>query len=303
MHCHRSLSPLAAAPRKHCDDTRSLYRCDDFATNRDDLRDAKESQRAQSTPVRGVQSQQAQSTLVRGVSGGVPGYAFNVITIRHALHGHGDGHPFGMNQIVSKPFGIYATLQECDAARAVKIAQLDDAYLRFAHLPANAHEKVTHLQGGSVIVEKDGSYERMDVAFCEPGVYSPGGGSPNGVAQSDIQTTGAATPTAQTTTLEVSPGFVKHWIAPRPFTRVIPGTSEVLEVLSAASRELIFMVKPDVALPPTTNILLVDDNGEVVANLRIVIPETVTHELHQGPNGSQIYRKDNPNYVPPKEKK
>jgi hypothetical protein len=68
-------------------------------------------------------------------------------------------------------------------------------------------------------------------------------------------------------------------------------------------RELVFMVKPDIALPPSTNILLVNDDGEVIANLRIVIPATLNHELHQGPSGTQIYRKDNPNYVAPKEKK
>jgi hypothetical protein len=125
-----------------------------------------------------------------------------------------------------------------------------------------------------------------------------------------------------TATLQVPPGFVKHWIAPRAFTRAIPGTSEVIEILSATGRELVFMVKPDTGTTistaangttssgttsttslGTTNILLVNDNGEVVANLRIVIPGMFDREVHQGPDGSQVYRKDNPDYVAPKEKK
>jgi len=140
----------------------------------------------------------------------------------------------------------------------------------------------------------------MDVTFCEPGIYAPG--SSNGIA-SNIQTTGAAPRSEEPIELTVAPGSVKQWVSPRPFARVFPGTSEVVEVLSASGQELVFMVKPDVDLPPTTNILLINDDGEVVANLRIVIPGRLNYDLRQGPNGSQIYRKDNPNYVPPKEKK
>jgi hypothetical protein len=250
----------------------------------------------------------------RNVAGpGVPGYAFNVLTIRHGLHGNDDASaynngkeriapPFSMSQIISEPFGVFVTREECDAARAVKIAELDARYARFPHQSPNAHESVTHLQGGSVIVEKKGSMERMDVTYCEPGIYSPGA-SPNGIASNPQIMKAAFTPATEVTELNVPPGFVKHWVSPRPFTRVIPGTSEVVEVLSASGRELVFMVKPDIDLPPTTNILLVDDNGEVVANLKIVIPGKLNHELRQGPDGTQVYRKDNPNYIAPKEKK
>jgi len=275
--------PLQAAPRKHCDDTRSVYRCDDFATSQHDLTE--------------VWHLPKKNTKFAG-PGGVPGYAFNIISIRHSSW-------TGRNQIKSEPFGVYANLQECDVARADKIHQLDAVNARFPHLPENPHERVTHLQGGSVIVEKEG-WERTDVTYCEPGIYSPGGGPPNGMVQNDIQTTGAAArASVEITPLEVAPGFVRHWVAPRPFTRAIPGTSDVVEILVGNGRELVFMVKPDVALPPATktNILLIDDNGEVIANLRITTPARLNGNIQNGPDGMQFYRKDNPNYVPPKEKK
>jgi hypothetical protein len=276
---------------------------------------------------------------------GVPGYAFNVITIRHNSggksgsggggggrvgQGYGTGadigsgippasSPFVASRIKSEPFGVFATLQECDVARAAKIAELDDRDQRFPHQQKNPPvisrtvstygDGQTTSQNGQTNVSigpLNGQYvreeyapsspERMDVTFCEPGIYSPGQSLPN-IAEGD-QTTGAAT---QTTTLEVPPGFVKHWVAPRPFARVIPGTADAIEVLSASGRDLVFTVKPDNSRP--TNILLVNDNGDVVANLRIVIPGTPNSEIHQGPDGSQVYRKDNPDYVAPKEKK
>jgi hypothetical protein len=162
--------------------------------------------------------------------------------------------------------------------------------------------------------------ERLDVTFCEPGIYSPG--PTLNIVKDSIQTTGAAMPIEQPIVLTVAPGFVKHWVSPRPFTHAIPGTSEVGEILSASGRELVFMVKPDTGTTisttagstgstgttlttslGTTNILLINDDGEVVANLRIVISGMFDREVRQGPDGSQVYRKDNPDYVAPKEKK
>jgi hypothetical protein len=103
-----------------------------------------------------------------------------------------------------------------------------------------------------------------------------------------------------TATLEVPPGFVKHWIAPRPFTTVIPGSPDVVEILSGAGRELVFMLKPEGG---TSNILLLDDNGEQIANLLVFNPGELKTQLRQGPEGWQVYRKDDPSYVRPKEKK
>lgn len=108
-----------------------------------------------------------------------------------------------------------------------------------------------------------------------------------------------------TATLEVPPGFVKHWIAPRPFTTVVPGTPDVIEVLSGAGRELVFTVKPEGG---TTNIVLLNDNGEQIANLLVTNPSTATQvgQLYHGPDGWQLYRKDINCDLPcvkPKEKK
>jgi len=200
---------------------------------------------------------------------------------------------------------VFATRQECDTARAIKIAELDAIGWRFPHQRPDAPTRTTTLPNGTVIQEQVPSTERNDVTYCEPGVYSPGS-TPNiakGKDEDTLPTRIALPVVQQDAVLEVAPGFVRHWVSLRPFTRVIPGTSEVIEVLSASGRELVFMVKPDIDLPPTTNILLVDDNGEVVANLKIVIPGKLNHELRQGPDGTQVYRKDNPNYVAPKEKK
>jgi len=107
----------------------------------------------------------------------VPGYIFNVLTMRHGIYGSGHDDkrkPFSMSQIRSEPFGVYATLQECDIARAKKIAELDAGDSRFPHLPAGAQSITTHFTDGSTSVAKDAeSSERKDVTFCEPGMYAP----------------------------------------------------------------------------------------------------------------------------------
>jgi hypothetical protein len=93
---------------------------------------------------------------------GVPGYAFNLITIKHSGR-------FG--QILSEPFGVFASLQECDVARVTKIAELGGA--RLLHQDPNAPETTTHFNDGSAVTQQVPMKERMDVTFCEPGVYSP----------------------------------------------------------------------------------------------------------------------------------
>jgi hypothetical protein len=103
-----------------------------------------------------------------------------------------------------------------------------------------------------------------------------------------------------TDTLAVPPGFVEHWTAPRPFATVVPGTPDVVEILSGAGSELVFMLKPEGG---TTNILLLDDKGAQVANLRITNPSQLHSQIWQGPNGWQAYRQDNPDYVEPRKKK
>jgi hypothetical protein len=282
-------------------------------------------------------------------SNGVPGYSFKLLTIWQ------NAKP-GTSTVKSEPFGVYGSMQECDMARAAKIAELDAANLRqprpgpgsqlvptttygstwgytstpgrsagggggssdWTYSNGTGYGHGEHGWGYSSIGPTSngggqststttqtqvGPTENMSVTFCEPGIYAPG---PTLNIAKDNETTGAAPPKTETVTLKVPPGFVKHWVAPRTFTRVIPGTSEVIEILSAKERELVFMVKPDTgtaASLATTNILLVNDDGEVVANLRIVIPAQLNADTQQGPDGTQVYRKDNPDYVPPKVKK
>jgi len=247
------------------------------------------------------------------ISQGVPGYAFKLITMRKRGR---------FATVKSEPFGVYTSIGECDAARAAKIAELDAGDLRQGDYvgPMVSTTRINStwsgvgpvLNGTSSAVTADeptGPFEKKDVTACEPGIYNlpPASDSQRivrGIPRPDPRTPIAyPAPPAEPTELEVAPGSVKHWVAPRPFTRVIPGTSEVVEVLSGAGQELVFMVKPDVALPPSTNILLVNNDGEVVANLRITIPGPLTHEYRRGPDGPQIYRKDNPSYVPSKVKK
>jgi hypothetical protein len=281
------------------------------------------------------------------VAQGVPGYAFKLQTFRHEGQGSGGGRvtssqggagvpgqegssrpipppssPPQHDTIQSKFFGVFKDLQECDAARAEVIADLDDRNERFWHQRADAPTITTYYGGGIASSQQVALKERKDVTFCEPGVYSPKPGEPSPEIAKSGETTGVATPIAQTTVLEVPPGFVKHWVAPRPFSRAIPGTSEIVEILLVKDRELVFMVKPDVggtissetttafgttttstAALTATNILLVNDNGEVVANLRVTIPGPHDREIRRGLDGSQVYRQHNPNYVPPKEKK
>jgi hypothetical protein len=93
---------------------------------------------------------------------GVLGYAFNLITIK-------DSGGFG--QILSEPFGVFATLQECDMARAQKIAELGSA--RLLHQDPDAPDIITHFRDGSSVTQQAPAKKRTDVTFCESGTYSP----------------------------------------------------------------------------------------------------------------------------------
>jgi hypothetical protein len=69
---------------------------------------------------------------------------------------------------------VYTTLQECDVARAKKIAELDDTNARSPHLPPGAQQTTTHFADGSSSTSYDAAAtERQDVTMCESGIYSP----------------------------------------------------------------------------------------------------------------------------------
>jgi hypothetical protein len=58
---------------------------------------------------------------------GVAGFSFSLLTIWQ-------NPGSGFNTVKSEPFGVYASMQECDMARARKIAQLDANNLRQPHI-------------------------------------------------------------------------------------------------------------------------------------------------------------------------
>jgi hypothetical protein len=57
---------------------------------------------------------------------GVPGYAFKLLTTWQ------NAKP-GVSTVKSESFGVYASMQECDMARAAKIAELDATNMRQPH--------------------------------------------------------------------------------------------------------------------------------------------------------------------------
>src|SRR5262249_17583029 len=184
------------------------------------------------------------------VVSGVKGYAFKLLTFRHEGQGNGGAGVHGgasggagvpgqegsrrpipppssppqHNTIQSQFFGVFKNLQECDAARAEQIAKLDGRNERFWHQRSDAPTITTYYGGGIASTQQIDLKERKDVTFCEPGTYSPKPGKSSPEIAKNDETTGAAPPIAQMTVLEVPPGFVKHWVAPRPFSRAIPGT-------------------------------------------------------------------------------
>jgi putative type II/III system pilus formation protein len=102
-----------------------------------------------------------------------------------------------------------------------------------------------------------------------------------------------------THTIEVPPGFVQRWHAPRPFTNVIIGNTDIVDALPGHNQELIIMTKPEGG---TTNIALIDENGEQVANVLVTQPAQPAIKyktVRSAETGTfQVYRKD-PDCYPP----
>jgi Flp pilus assembly secretin CpaC len=100
--------------------------------------------------------------------------------------------------------------------------------------------------------------------------------------------------------IELPPGFVERWQAPRPFTNVIIGNPDIVDALPGHNQELIIMTKPEGG---TTNIALLDENGEQVANV-LVNPQhpepAIQYKTVRSAETStwQLYRKD-PECYPP----
>ena len=86
------------------------------------------------------------------------------------------------------------------------------------------------------------------------------------------------------------------WQAPQPFARVVVGNPQMVDViLGATNRQLKIIMKPlDEKTNPvrgTTNILLLDANGNEVRNV-LVTNRGFRHELARSATGTwQVYRK------------
>jgi Pilus formation protein N terminal region len=110
-----------------------------------------------------------------------------------------------------------------------------------------------------------------------------------------------------THTIELPPGFVQRWQAPRPFKNVILGNPNIVDAVpSETNQELIITAKPGGG---NTNIVLVDENGKQVANVRVTNPAPQYQPARSAENGKwdaktgtfigklQLYRNDDKCYL------
>jgi hypothetical protein len=130
----------------------------------DDVRVAQKHNRNPNTPI-GPSAQTSPKTPTSPSAltpGGVPGYTFNLTTMRY------NG---GFAHTLSEPFGVYFTLQECNAVRATKIAEL--GHLRFLHQDPDAPTMTHRSPLGRETTSQARGFRRMDVTECGAGTYSP----------------------------------------------------------------------------------------------------------------------------------
>ena len=73
-----------------------------------------------------------------------------------------------------------------------------------------------------------------------------------------------------TNTIELQPGDAEPWQAPRPFSEVHVGNPNIVDAIPGkTNQQLIITMKPEGG---TTNILLTDKDGKLVANVRVTSP-------------------------------
>ena len=93
-----------------------------------------------------------------------------------------------------------------------------------------------------------------------------------------------ATTVAQAETIYVAPGSAVHFSTKKPFKTAISGDEELLVLKPGATNQDLLIVanQPDNALTGSANVLLIDDQGKLVEDIRVnVTPfgedsETVT---------------------------
>ena len=82
-----------------------------------------------------------------------------------------------------------------------------------------------------------------------------------------------ATTVGQAETIYVTPGSAVHFSTERPFKTAISGDEELLVVhAGATNRDLIIVAnQPDGTLTASANVLMLDDQGKLVENLRVIV--------------------------------
>ena len=95
--------------------------------------------------------------------------------------------------------------------------------------------------------------------------------------------------------IELPPGFTQRWQAPRPFKSVILGNPDIVDVVQGqTNQELIISTKPDGG---TTNIALIDENGDQVANVLVTQPAPQYTYVRSAETGTlRAYRNDDKCY-------
>jgi hypothetical protein len=103
-----------------------------------------------------------------------------------------------------------------------------------------------------------------------------------------------------TNRLEISPGFTARWQAPRPFTDVLIGNPDIVDATVQPNQTLMIHKNPKGG---ETNIVLLDEHGEQVANVLVTdSPDPTPTIQHQAvrsaeyPGEWQIYRKEDECY-------
>jgi hypothetical protein len=118
-----------------------------------------------------------------------------------------------------------------------------------------------------------------------------------------------------TDTIEIPAGFAKRWSAPRPFTEVVIGNPDVVDAKAETNQELIISMKSEVKAessslsssstettrpvdPMRSNITLLDEHGEQVADVLVTNPATQYEPARNANTGElQLYRNDDKCYV------
>jgi hypothetical protein len=97
-----------------------------------------------------------------------------------------------------------------------------------------------------------------------------------------------------TDTVEIPPGFAKGWSAPRPFTDVVIANPDIVDAKAETNQKLIISTKPEGG---TTNIVLLDEHGDQVANVLVTNPAIQYQLARGGKTGAwQLYRNEDKCY-------